>query len=48
MDILGKIKQNQYYIMSKTMKFGRGWHSKDTPDKIKEGWEKIHEYYKDI
>ena len=30
------------------MKFGRGYFSKDLPGKIKEGWKKIREYYKNV
>lgn len=48
MDFLDKIKPGQYYIAAATIKFGRGYHPKTTPDKIKECWKKIHEYYKDV
>lgn len=47
-DFFDNVKPGQYYIAKSVMKFGRGYFSKDLPGKIKEGWKKIREYYKNV
>lgn len=44
-DFFLRLSSDKYYVMKATLKFGYGQRPKESPNKIKQQWEKIRKHY---